>query len=106
MTTVSAIIGKRNIAKIDLLKINAPKAERLVLEGIDEIDWPKISQVVLEVRDSDGALAQIGALLTSKGFDWIVEQDPLHIGTSLFRLYASRADVKSPLQGGRRTQMS
>jgi FkbM family methyltransferase len=75
VTTISNVIRKFQIAKIDLLKINVEKSEAEVLEGIEPDDWEKIQQVVMEVHDTDQRLEQINTLLNSKGFKTVIEKD-------------------------------
>ncbi|PYJ79561.1 MAG: hypothetical protein DME22_25280, partial [Verrucomicrobia bacterium] len=48
LTSVSDIIRDNQIDKIDLLKIDAEKSELDIIQGIDERDWPKIDQIVIE----------------------------------------------------------
>ena len=86
---LSDIMAEQQIERIDLLKINVEKSELDVLEGIDESDWEKIWQVVLEV-DVAEHLDAILALLRRHGFDPVVEQDDLLIGTPLCYVYARR----------------
>lgn len=53
---------------IDLVKIDVEGAELTVLQGIDDADWRRIFQLVVEVHDLDGRLQYIIALLREKGF--------------------------------------
>jgi FkbM family methyltransferase len=82
LRTLSSIIELDGIACIDLLKINVEKSELDVLMGIDERDWPKIKQLVVEV-DVKENLPAITALLEKQGYEHVVEQDHLLEGTSL-----------------------
>ena len=74
------------------MKIDVQKAELDVLLGIDDADWPKIQQVVLEVHDIEGRLNAIAALLERRGFRVASEQDPLYAGTNIHNIYAVRKD--------------
>jgi acyl carrier protein len=60
-----------------------------VLQGIEDADWPKISQIVLEV-DLNEHLAPITALLKKHGYEYVIEQDALLDGTELCYIYAIR----------------
>ena len=71
------------------------KSESSVLAGIADSDWPKIRQVVLEVHDTGGRLAEIKALLEARGFEVAVEQESMLEHTRLYDLYAVRPEVKS-----------
>ena len=51
LTSVSDIIRENQIDKIDLLKIDAEKSELDIINGIEDRDWPKINQIVLEIHD-------------------------------------------------------
>ncbi|GGC48553.1 non-ribosomal peptide synthetase [Chelatococcus reniformis] len=98
LDTLSAVMARSGVERIDLLKINVEKAELEVLAGIDDADWPRIRQVALEVHDIDGRLAQVQALLQRHGFtvavdrDWRLEDEA---GTN-FYVYAHRGERKSP----------
>lgn len=87
---LSDIIREQAVEQIDLLKVDVQKCELEVLEGIDEEDWPKIAQVVLEVHDIDGRLGHLVALLERRGFSVLAEQDTLYVGTNIHNVYAVR----------------
>ena len=87
---LSEVIWEQQVGRIDLLKVDVQKSELQVLEGIDERDWPKIRQVVLEVHDVDGALARVTSLLDRHGFRVTPEQDDMYVGSRLYNLYAHR----------------
>jgi acyl carrier protein len=72
------------------------KAEEAVLAGIDAADWAKIRQVVVEVHDIDGRLAQVRARLEALGFVVAVEQDAWLAETAIVCLYARRPDDVLP----------
>jgi phthiocerol/phenolphthiocerol synthesis type-I polyketide synthase E len=84
------VIRETGVERIDLLKVDVQKSELEVLEGLDEGDWPRIAQIVLEVHDIDGRLSHLSALLERRGFAVISEQDDLYVGTSLHNIYALR----------------
>ncbi|MGD0906500.1 MAG: amino acid adenylation domain-containing protein [Candidatus Acidiferrales bacterium] len=89
LKTLSSIIAEEGLDRIDLLKINVEKSELDVLLGIADADWAKIRQMVIEV-DLSQSLEPITGLLESKGYEVLVEQDPLLRKTELCYVYAIR----------------
>lgn len=87
---LSTVLAEEGIERVDLLKIDVERAERDVLAGIDEADWPRIRQVVAEVHDERGRLAGIGGELTDRGFAVHASQDAVMRGTSVHLLHAAR----------------
>lgn len=91
LTSISAFLAEQKIEHIDLLKIDAEKSELEILRGIDEGDWQKIDQIVLEIHDpSEEALARVQRLLAEKGYRSAVERERLLEGSGLFNVYATR----------------
>jgi len=91
LRTVSEIIREHGVQQIDLLKVDVERSELDVLLGIEEQDWPKIKQVVMEVHDLDGRVEKIMSLLKEHGLsEIIVEQEPFLKGYENFNLYALR----------------
>jgi aryl carrier-like protein len=88
--TLSDVIHELGVDRIDLLKVDVERSELDVLEGIDEGDWHRIQQVVMEVEDSEGRLDAIGRLLTARGFDLVTERSRAFRGTRLHNVHASR----------------
>jgi amino acid adenylation domain-containing protein/FkbM family methyltransferase len=89
LRTLSSVIQEQGIERIDLLKINVEKSELYVLGGIEDGDWPKIKQIVAEVHTGPD-LEAILALLKGRGYDCVVEQDTLLVGTDFCYVYATR----------------
>jgi amino acid adenylation domain-containing protein/FkbM family methyltransferase len=92
---LSDILRREGIERVGLLKIDVQRAELEVLAGIDESDWPRIAQVVVEVHDQLGArdsgrVGRVVSLLTDRGFRTTVEQDDLLRGTQRYNVYAVR----------------
>nr|CCE88382.1 polyketide synthase [Sorangium cellulosum] len=87
---LSDVLRETGVTRIDLMKVDVQKAELAVLEGIDEGDWPKIAQIVLEVHDVEGRVRHITTLLERRGFTVIAEQDALYVGTNIHNVYAVR----------------
>ena len=63
--------------QIALLKVDVEGAELQVLLGIDDADWARVEQVVVEVHDRDGKLEAVVELLRFRGFTTItIERGP------------------------------
>jgi FkbH-like protein/FkbM family methyltransferase len=91
LTSLSDIIRENEIDKIDLLKIDAEKSELDIIKGIDDCDWLKIDQIVMEIHDpTREAIKRIENLLIEKGYRCAVEQETLLEHAGLFNLYATR----------------
>lgn len=103
MTTVSRMMQQHNLHKVDLLKIDVERAELDVLMGIAQDDWPKISQIVMEVHDTDNRLKVVTDLLkTTGGFDRVVvTQDQQLKGSTLYNMYCTR--TSKSIQAGDHT---
>jgi len=88
---LSDVIREEGVAAIELLKVDVQRAELEVLRGIEEEDWDKIRQVVMEVHDEEGGAgrcAEILRLLEERGYRVVIEQDELLKGTDRYNLYA------------------
>jgi amino acid adenylation domain-containing protein/FkbM family methyltransferase len=99
---LSDVIREEQIERIDLLKIDVQRAEEDVLRGIDDDDWSRIDQVVMEVHDrpgtnSEGRIKRIIDLLSAHGFSAVAEQDDLLSGTDRHNLYAVREKASNIL---------
>lgn len=90
LTTISNVIRENNVERIDLLKIDAEKSEVDVLAGIEDVDWQKIRQLIVEVHDVEGRLDNITSLLKRRGYRVTVEQDRSLEATNLSSIYAVR----------------
>jgi 31-O-methyltransferase len=66
--SLSAELAASGFDHLDLVKIDVEGAEEDVLKGIDERDWPRIRQFVIEVHDVDGRLERMAAQLTERGY--------------------------------------
>ncbi|HSF42718.1 MAG TPA: amino acid adenylation domain-containing protein [Thermoanaerobaculia bacterium] len=98
LKTLSQVIRENEIERIDLLKIDVEKSEIEVLSGLEEEDWKKVEQIVIEVHDLDGQMARVVWLLEQHGFNVTVDQDVQLRGTEIYNLYAvrlSRAETGS-----------
>jgi FkbM family methyltransferase len=77
LATLSQIIDRFDVPRIDLLKIDAERAELGILRGIEERHWPLISQTVIEVHWSHGPeYDEILGRLKRAGFQVTIEQNP------------------------------
>jgi FkbM family methyltransferase len=83
LTTVSDICREHRVAVIDLLKIDAEGCEWEILNGIDDVDWPRIRQIVMEANDVGGRVTAIERKLREKGFAHVVVEQPDWSATSL-----------------------
>ena len=97
LTSVSEIIREHRIDRIDLLKIDAERSELDILGGIEEGDWPKIDQIVVEIHDrTRAAVTRIETLLAGKGFHCAVEQQALLAHAGFYNLFATRHGAGEP----------
>jgi len=91
LKSISDVIREKGLLQIDLLKIDAEKSEQQILLGIDDDDWEKIKQLVIEVHDSEGAVIRdIKQLLDEKGFEVEMEEEDLLHDSGLYNLFAVR----------------
>jgi amino acid adenylation domain-containing protein/FkbM family methyltransferase len=95
MKSLSQVLREEGIERIDLLKIDVEKAEIDVLNGIDDTDWPKIRQMVLEVHNVDERLEKITQQLRQRGYRVVYRQDSKLKNTDLYNVYAV-SEEKSP----------
>jgi amino acid adenylation domain-containing protein/FkbM family methyltransferase len=93
--TISDVIRENNVERIDLLKIDVEKSELDVLAGIQENDWRKIRQCVVEVHDINGRLEHITLLFKNQGYNVTIQQDALLKGAGMYNVYA----IRSPESG-------
>lgn len=73
LTNLSEIIKQHELCQIDLVKLDAEKAELKILEGIKSADWTKIQQFVIEVHNIYDRLNIIKNMLEKYGFECTVE---------------------------------
>jgi amino acid adenylation domain-containing protein/FkbM family methyltransferase len=99
LKTLSDVIRENNVEKIDLLKVDVEKSEWDVLAGLQETDWHKITQVVVEVHDIDNRLDRILALLKGHGYDLKVSQDELLKQSPLYSVFAKRTSKEQQFRG-------
>ncbi|WP_316976532.1 FkbM family methyltransferase [Shumkonia mesophila] len=89
--TLSAQMAALGVETVDLLKIDTEGAEREVLAGLDESDWPKIRQLLVEVHLGYEATEAMAADLRGRGFRTAIGAHPLSQGgAAVFHIYAAR----------------
>ncbi|WP_414590084.1 amino acid adenylation domain-containing protein, partial [Scytonema sp. PCC 10023] len=98
LKTLSSVLHEHGIERIDLLKIDVEKSELDVLGGIEEDDWQKIKQIVVEVHDINNQLERVKMLLESHGYNLTVEQDIRLKDTNLYNIYAVQLPKEQKLQ--------
>jgi len=91
LRSLSSIVEQESIARIDLLKIDTEKSEHQVLAGLREEHWHLVRQIVVEVHDQDGRLAQLSEGLRRRGFVVVADQQSEWAGTAIWMLYARRS---------------
>jgi|GEM_PF-6858524 len=92
---LSAVLAGAGLSRVDLLKIDVERAELEVLAGIDEADWPRIGQIVMEVHDQGSRLNQVTGLLRARGYRVSVRRDDDLAGAGLCNLLAQRSDWRA-----------
>jgi len=98
---LSDVIREEKVERINLLKIDVEHGEQEALGGIDDEDWKKIDQIVLEVNDEDGIggrgrVREIVKKLERQGYVVETEEDDHLRGTGLYNLYARRVGLTPP----------
>ena len=91
LVTLSEVIERHGIDKVDLLKIDCEVAELAALQGLRDEHWPRVQRVVVEVHDRDGRLDAVLALLRRQG-EWhvVTEKEEGFENTRLINVYATR----------------
>ena len=85
------------VESIDVLKIDVEKAELDVLRGVEDRDWPKIQQIIVDVHDFDNRLGTVTALLRNEGFAEITaDQPPTLKNTNIYTVFATRKALSVP----------
>ncbi|MFI0482838.1 FkbM family methyltransferase [Actinomadura sp. 9N215] len=92
---LSAVVDEVGVRAIDLIKIDAQRAEYDVLQGIEDRHWPLIQQISMEVHDeagspTEGRVEQVTARLDDQGFRVSVEVEEMLRGTGRYAVYAVR----------------
>ena len=91
LCTVSDLVRKFSLGRIDFLKIDVERLELDVLRGINPDDWPKIQNIVLEVHDIDERLNIIVDMLKRFGIGNVTAKEGAMLENSgLWNVYARR----------------
>lgn len=90
MTTLAETIREAGIKKVDLLKVDAEKSELAVLAGLENDDWAKIRQIVMEVHSPE-ELEIVQGMLRQRGFVFIIQQADQLTNSGIFNCFATRA---------------
>jgi hypothetical protein len=87
VATLSNVIEQCQIERIDLLKVDAERAELDILRGIEERHWPLIRQMILEVHYPRGPrYDQLLELLQTHGFRAMQGENPTNHDSQMFFL--------------------
>jgi amino acid adenylation domain-containing protein/FkbM family methyltransferase len=96
LRALSEVIDEHAVPRVDLLKIDAEKSELEILHGVRAEHWPRIRQVVAEVHDADGRVAEVVELLRRNGFDVCTDVSAVLAGTGLVNVIARRPGTAEP----------
>jgi FkbM family methyltransferase len=89
LETLSGIIEREQLERIDLLKIDTEGAEHEILAGIEPAHWPQIKQAIIEVHDGLSGVQSVLEILRSHGFN-VRHEKLLATVDHLYVVYASR----------------
>lgn len=97
---MSAVIDEAGVSNIDLIKIDAQRAELDVLHGIEARHWPLVQQISMEVHDeagspTEGRVQQVEKLLGEHGFRVSVGVEEMLRGTGRYAVHAVRPGYDS-----------
>lgn len=90
LARLSTIVSERGIDRIDLLKIDVEGGEWDVLRGVDEADWGKIKQLVVEVHDVESGADGMSEWLEDRGYDVSIDRTDENRRSPVSLLYARR----------------
>lgn len=90
LTTVSEIIREYKLDRVDVLKLHVEHSEWDILQGIEEEDWDKIKQMVIQIEGED-TIRMVEDLLRRHNFKQIepvVQEDIIAFSTII--IYAAK----------------
>ena len=76
ITTLSAVVARLQLPRVDLLKVDVEGAELDVMSGLDEDTWPAVGRVVVELIDRGTAVPDMLALLRAHGMAARIVRNP------------------------------
>ena len=101
---LSDVLRTEAVETIDLLKIDVEKSELALIAGIDDADWSKVQQIVMEIHDRGDAIAASVARLERHGFDVVVEEEQDLRSTGVWNLFAIRPVYRAANIAARRAR--
>jgi len=92
LKTLSEALAISGSDVVDLVKIDVEGAEESILAGIDDEDWSRLRQFVIEVHDVAGRLDRMSRLLQNRGYRTIQAREDwaIHELLGISTLYAIR----------------
>ena len=94
LKTLSQVIKDLQLDHIDFVKMDAENAEREVIAGIADEDWPRIRQLSIEVHTNipggETLMEDLTHLLQSKGFSVTADLHSRFSEVGVHMLYAKR----------------
>ncbi len=90
LRTLSGFLREEELQRVDLLKIDVEGAELDVLAGIEDADWPTITQIVVEVHQADEHREAVARLLESRGFELVWERTAAMEDPRIAMVYGTR----------------
>ena len=87
--SLSDLIKREGLTKIDFLKVDAEKSELLILEQLNFEDWAKIRQIVVEVHGTENQ-QRLLSKLEMHGFTTHCELGLQTTQESIYTLYGSK----------------
>jgi len=92
LRTVSQMIDEERIHRIDLLKVDVEGAELAVVQGIRPEHFALIRQMVVEVHDMNGRVAQLTEVFKRHGYEVHVDQESwaVHKLSQIYTLFVRR----------------
>lgn len=91
ITTISKFMRSQKIGHVSLAKIDVERAENAILAGIDDADWAKIDQFVVEVHDQGNREHErMAAMLKRLGYKTGIFTEPNLKNSDIYVVVAKR----------------
>ncbi|WP_338699191.1 MULTISPECIES: FkbM family methyltransferase [unclassified Bradyrhizobium] len=95
ITTLSRIMAAEGIGHVSLAKIDVERAENAILAGIDDADWPKIDQLVVEVHDQGNREHELMIdMLNRRGYQTSLFTEPTLKNSDIYVALAKRQLIR------------